>query len=249
MAVASLTPQQKISLALAAQNFRPVNLDSLTQPASMNLASVPDDLESALLGVRRTATSWPRIGEQLAVLRDGLNADGRYLLDVHIGAKSQAVKVVVTCGFSGTPLLDQQFRRHRDFTWVVMQSLEGHIRQFEIQPELLALLDAARSKYAAFTDPIIKAAVDLAWAWVSMSGASGGPLAVYIAECFAGVSPELASALRSNKYTSTQAGFGNQPTLEGLAWDCRQVPFSDESLYYGMLQNIDDVRLKQTLRL
>lgn len=175
MAVASLTPRAKFSLALAAQNFRPVNLDVLTRSAALDLGSVPPDLEAALRGAVRSTTNWSRIGEQLAVLRDGLNANGKYLLDVHIGATGGALKVVTACGFGGPPpLADTQFRRSCEFSWSVMQSLEAHIQQFEIQPELLAMLDAARSKYLNVTDPVTKAAVDLAWAMVSASRASGG---------------------------------------------------------------------------
>ncbi|WP_406511090.1 hypothetical protein OG851_00395 [Streptomyces sp. NBC_00161] len=250
MAVASLTPRAKFSLALAAQNFRPVNLDVLTRSAALDLGSVPPDLEAALRGAVRSTTNWSRIGEQLAVLRDGLNANGKYLLDVHIGATGGALKVVTACGFGGPPpLADTQFRRSCEFSWSVMQSLEAHIQQFEIQPELLAMLDAARSKYLNVTDPVTKAAVDLAWAMVSASRASGGPQAVYAALCFGGLSSELAGALRNYKYMFEQAGFGNQPSLEGLAWDCGRSPFDPDSLYFGKLEYVDDKRLRQALAL
>ncbi|MDX3536197.1 hypothetical protein PV721_17825 [Streptomyces sp. MB09-01] len=249
MAVLKLSPREKLSLALGAQNFRPVNLDALTRPAEINFASVPSDLVAALEGVRRATTNWDGIGHQLALLRDGLNTDGRFLLDVHIGAKSQALKVVVTCGFGGPPLSEPEFARRIRFTWTIMRSLEAHIQQFEIQPQLLAILEAARSKYLSFTDPVTKAAVDLAWAMVSTSSASGGPLAVYIAACFAGVSPELGRTLRTGGLNFEEMGFGNQPSLEGLAWDCSRPNFADDSLYFGVLEHIDDQSLKDTLAL
>ena len=149
------TAYKRLSWAFKAQNFRALELDALVQPRSISLDSVPPDLVEALNGMLRESTNWSRIGEQIALLRERLNESGNYLWDVYLGASSQKLRVIVVCGFGGT-LSDQNFKTKFDYTWVIMQSLESHIRQFQISPELIALLDAVRQQYLTSTNPVIQ---------------------------------------------------------------------------------------------
>ncbi|UOT06771.1 hypothetical protein MPY17_13945 [Rhodococcus opacus] len=143
------TARRKLYFSLAAQNFRFVDLSTLIMPNPINLSSVPGDLAEALRGAQRDSTDWRRIGEQLAILRDGLNQDGKYL--------------------------------------------------------------------------------------------------AFLAVATAGIDPELASTLRKSGYMPGQVGWGAQPIMDGIGWDCRATSFQPDSLYFTRCAVVDDHRLKQGL--
>ena len=240
------TAYKRLSWAFKAQNFRALELDALVQPRSISLDSVPPDLVEALNGMLRESTNWSRIGEQIALLRERLNESGNYLWDVYLGASSQKLRVIVVCGFGGT-LSDQNFKTKFDYTWVIMQSLESHIRQFQISPELIALLDAVRQQYLTSTNPVIKAIVDLARSFVASARASGGPIAAFLGVATGGLTSDLSGKLRGHRYEPTQSGPGAQPCLEGAVWDCRRDQFNEDDLYFGRLEAFDDALFKQSM--
>lgn len=243
------TVRVRVDLALAAQNFRPVAIHLLHQAQPIDFANVPSDLRLAMNNVAHESTSWSRIGEQIAVVRDGLNREGPFLWGVHIGARAETLKVAVVCGFAGKPLADDAFKRRYNFTWTIMRSLEQHIRDFEVDPKLIALLDAARSRYVSVANPIVKAAADLAWGMVSTARASGGPQSTFLAVCTSGMDTHLKQRLRGMAYQSAQGGFGRQPMLDGVAWDCQSPEFKASDLYFSRLVGIDDKQFKSSLAL
>jgi hypothetical protein len=246
--IAAQTAWSRIWWALNAQNYRQVNLSALRAPGTIDLSNVPDDLVRAHQGMMRELTNWSRIGEQLALLRARINEHDDFLWAVFIRAKSQAFQVVTVCGYFGIPLPDSFFKRHFDYSWVIMQSLEDHIQQFNIDENLLKFLETIWQKYLSFTNPVIKAIVDLAWSFISSAKASGGPQAAFLSACFGGLDGSLQAKLRNSGYNPGQSGWGTQPAQDGLAWDCRRAEFDENDLYFSVVNTIDMKRFKQSLR-
>ncbi|MEH6821735.1 hypothetical protein [Dietzia psychralcaliphila] len=244
----STTARWKIRTALHSQNFRAVDLATLVSPSTIDFASVPRQLTEAINGALRTSTNWGGIQDQLSILRDQLDSQGRYIWDVYVGASHQTLKLVVVVGFGG-PVHDTHFKTRFDATWVVMQSLEAHIRQFKLDPQLMALLDTARKPLLAQASPPVKAALDLSWTLLNSSRASGGPSSVLFAACGHGLSPDLGTKLRQLSYSRARTGLGAQPMLQGIAWDFSQPKFSDDQLYFGILNTFSSADFKATMRL
>lgn len=195
----------------------------------------------------RESTNWANIGQQLGLLRAKLNEQGNYLWDIYVGAASQSFKVIVVTAYGGGELSDSWYKKHFDYSWLIMQSLEAHIQQFSISKEWLSFLDAIRQKYLAFTDPVIKAIVDLAWSFLSTAKASGGPTAAFFAVCLGGIERDLGWKLRSQLYMPKQGGFPTQPSQDGIAWDCRASSFQKDDLFFGGVRPFSTERFKQAM--
>jgi hypothetical protein len=233
----------KVEWALEAQNFRRVLLQTLTAPQSIDFTKVPHELNDALGGAMRSQTDWSGFAQQLYLLRQYL---GNYLCDFYIKTESQALKLVVVTSYGGQ-LNEATFKEQFDHSWVIMQSLESHIQQFKLSPAVMQFLQTARDQYKNDQNPVVGAAVDLAWSFLAVANASGGPRASFFAICPFGLDGTLAARIRASAYAPAQGGAGAQPAQEAVAWSCAAPNFNPGDLYFGPLDVFDSHMFKQSM--
>lgn len=204
--------------ALKLLNYRRVIHETLRESGELDLSGdIPEDLDRGLEGLQ-AVNDWPRLGNQLALLKRLPELHAIHLrTDKHVAR----LAVVVHVGRASLQPLSAAF----DYTWQCVQSLEPHLKDYELSPQFIDLANSLVSKYAGSNSDVIQKAV--AWLVVALNihESNGGPQATFVIVSDSGVDGDVASAMTSGIYGGPLQkketwGFSTHAVLmQSLAWD------------------------------